>query len=413
MQLIVIKINGNSNSPQFALLGKKQLQARFTTADWKRVRSQSRGRKVVVLLGTNEVVLTSATIPSKNKKQLLQAIPYALEDTLAEDIEDLHFSVHQDSSENNESKVAVINRNVLIKTIDLLKSKGITANYVLPEILTQKIEPDSWSIIYENIDNKITANVRLNQYNGFVCEQQMLDMFLTEPLEARAPKIVFSNTKAENLPEGLQALDTKYIEADVIEYQSTLSALPLNLLNNFVRHQQSSNINFKAWRPVGVLGCLLAGVWAGIFFWQNNQLKTQSQQLNSQIEQVYKETFPKGRIVDAAAQMSAALKTLKLNAGKTVESPLPLIADVGPLLNQFKDLDLNELRYQENQLTMTLESPNLTRLEKFKKDAAEKNNLKIDIKDSTTTSNKVKAVIIISPLPRNTAKTNTNIQGDS
>ena len=98
MQLIVIKIRDLAENPEYALLGKKQLQDTFTPGDWKRVRSVSRGRKVVLLLKSNEVVLTTAVIPSKNRKQLLQAIPYALEDTLAEDIENLHFAVHQNSN---------------------------------------------------------------------------------------------------------------------------------------------------------------------------------------------------------------------------------------------------------------------------------------------------------------------------
>jgi len=144
-----------------------------------------------------------------------------------------------------------------------------------------------------------------------------------------------------------------------IDYNSAISAFSLNLLTGFVRHnKQASTVNWKAWRPVMLIGGMLASIWMGIFFWQNNLLKNQSEQLNSQIVQVYKDTFPNGRIVDAAAQMNSALSKLRANAGQTIESPLPLIADVGPLLKEYKDLVLSELRYQENQLSMTIESPN-------------------------------------------------------
>jgi len=416
MQIILIKINKLAENPEFALLGKKQTQNRFIVGDWKQVRSVSRGRKVIVLLDSNEVVLTSALIPSKNRKQLLQAIPYALEDTLAEDIEDLHFAVHQGSdSQDNQSQVAIINRRQLIEILDLLKSKGITANYLLPEVLTQKFKADSWSIAYTNENDKISASVRLGQYDGFVCSQNLLDMFISESLEKHTPKTVFSNTKPENFPEALQDIPNAFIESNTIEYDSAISALPLNLLNNFVRHNQKrSSVNIKAWRPVMFLGSALASIWVGIFFWQNNILQTQSNQLKSQIEQVYKDTFPNGRIVDAAAQMNSALVKLKSNAGQTIESPLPLIANMGPLLKEYKDMILSELRYQENQLSMTIESPNLTRLEAFKRDAADKNNLNIEIKDSTTTANKVKAVILISLLPNKTANNSQKeSQGDS
>lgn len=418
MQLLVLKINSIDINPEYALLGKKQTQGRFASEDWKRVRSLARGRKVLVLLSSDEVVLTSATIPSKNRKQLLQAIPYALEDTLADDIENLHFVVEQDSnSEDKESKVAIINRNLLAEILDLLKSKGITASFVLPELLTHKLESGAWSIAYTNNDNHISASVRLDKYKGFVCDQEMLDMFIAEPLEQQAPTSIFSNTKSENLPQALQDINASYIESGTIDYKSAVSALPLNLLTNFVRRsQQSSSVNLKAWKPVALLGGVLASIWMGIFFWQNNLLQLQSNELKAQIEQVYKDTFPKGRIVDAPIQMSSALNKLKSNVGTTIESPLPLIADLGPLLKEYKDLALNEVRYQENQLSMTIESPNLSLLEKFKNDAATTRNLKIEIKDSTTTANKVKAVILISPLPNITAeqvKKKTSLEDNS
>ena len=419
MQLIAIKISDLAKNPEYALLGKRQQQDRFTSGDWKRVRSVSRGRKVIVLLTSDEVVLTSTIIPSKNRKQLLQAIPYALEDTLAEDIENLHFAVHQENDNtDNKAQVAIINRTVLIETLDFLKSKNITPNYVLPDLLTQKFESDAWSISYVNNDGQISASVRLGQFDGFVSSADMLEMFILEPLEKHAPKTIYSNTKTENLPKSLQEISNSYIEADTIDYNSAISALPLNLLTNFVRraNQQTSSINWKAWRPVALLGGVLASIWMGIFFWQNTLLQNQSNQLKTQIEQVYKDTFPKGRIVDAAAQMSSALSKLKANVGQTIESPLPLIADMGPLLKEYKDMVLSEIRYQENQLSMTIESPNLTRLEKFKRDAADKNNLKIEITNSTTTANKVKASIKISPLLSKTAKkpdSDNNEKGNS
>ena len=254
MQLLVIKIRHFDKNPEYALLGKKQTQGNFTTGDWKRVRSLTRGRKILVLLSSNEIVLTSAVIPSKNRKQLLQAIPYALEDTLAEDIDDLHFAVHQDTnSDDNNTQVAIINRNVLAKTLDLLKSKRINANFILPEVLSQKFEEDSYSIIYENTNNHISSSVRLGRYEGFFCDQKMLDMFLAEPLENKIPSSVFSNTKIENLPLEIQELNNKYIESNTIEYKSAISALDLNLLTNFVRqNQQNSSINWKCLETCGI-----------------------------------------------------------------------------------------------------------------------------------------------------------------
>ena len=401
MQLLVIKLKASGSIPEYALLGKKQASDSFTPSDWKRIRSLTRGRRVLVLIPSSDVVITSVNIPSKNKKQLLQAIPFSLEDTLADDIENLHFAVKQDEASNH-SQVAIIKRSTLEEYLDTFQENGITAHFILPETLGQFYRKDTWSILFNNEQHDV--NVRLAELEGFVCDESMLELFLAKQLESNKPKKIFTNRDKVDLPESLQILDVESVDANSMDYQSALSALPLNLITNFSRHSNKSTINWSVWRPTFVIAGLLVSVWAGVFFWQNNLLQQQSKLLNQKIEQVYKSSFPDGRIVDASVQMKSALDKLKANAGRVVDSPLPLISDISPLLKEYKDVSLSEINYKENELTLIMQSPTLTRLETFKRDAAEKVKLKVDIKSSTTTSNKVEATLIISPLVTSTAK---------
>ena len=401
MQLLVIKLKASGAIPEYALLGKKQASDRFTPSDWKRVRSLTRGRRVVVLIPSSDVVLTSVNIPSKNKKQLLQAIPFSLEDSLADDIENLHFAVKQNDA-SNQSQVAIINRATLEGFLETFQENGITVHFILPETLGQFYRKESWSVLFNKEQHDV--NVRLDEFNGFVCDEDMLEIFLSEQLENTKPKKIFTNKDKHDLSANLQALDIESIDSNVIDYQSALSALPLNLMTNFSRNTNKSVVNWGVWRPTFVLAGLLASVWAGVFFWQNNLLQQQSNLLNQKIETVYKSSFPKGRIVDASVQMKSALDKLRSNAGKVIDSPLPLISDISPLLKEYKDVTLSEISYKENELQLIMQSPSLTRLESFKRDAAEKVKLKVDIKSSTTTSNKVKATLVISPLATSTAK---------
>ena len=364
MQLLVIKLSASDGILEYALLGKKQASDRFTPGDWKRIRTLSRGRKVLALIPSNDVVITSVNIPSKNKKQLLQAIPFSLEDSLADDLENLHFAVKLDEASNH-SQVAIIKRTTLGNYLDIFQENGVSAHFVLPETLGQYYRKDTWSLLFEdntqNADQPSHApqnvNVRLDEYNGFVCDESMLEMFLSEQLGNNQPKKIYSNTEKLNLPENLQDIDVESIEKGVIDYQSALSALPLNLITNFSRHTNKSTINWGAWRPTFVIAGLLASVWAGVFFWQNNLLQQQNNLLNKKIEQVYKASFPKGRIVDASVQMKTALDKLRANAGKVVDSPLPLISDISPLLKEYKDVTLSEINYKENELTLIMQSP--------------------------------------------------------
>lgn len=396
MQLLLIKVNALDAKPEYALLGKKQLEDHFTPGEWSKIRSISRGRRILLLIPNNDIVLTSISIPSKNKKQLLQAVPYALEDTLAEDIDELHFAIHK-NEDDPETQVAIINHSLLGSYISLLKKEGITTHFVLPQLLAQASAKDAWSIKKLDGDDSSTISVRLGEFSGFSCDQSMLEVFL-EQHEAQQPSVIYSNIEINQLPETLQELPLERFDSGSAYYNSVINSLPLNLITGFVSRTQGSSINFKAWRPALVLGSLLAAAWVGIFGWQNSALLQEKNQLTREIENTFKTAFPKSRIVDPAQQMTSKLAQLKKNVVQTVTSPLPLISDISPLLKDYKDITLKEIRYQENELVFVMQSPNLTRLETFKKDAIKKSSLQVDIKNSTTTADKVEATLIISPL---------------
>ena len=399
MQLLLIKIKAIHANPEYALLGKKQAEDRYTPGEWTKVRSLAKGRKVVLLVPNSEVVLTSINIPSKNKKQLHQAIPYALEDTLAEDIEELHFAIYQEAV-MGDSQVAVINRGRLDLYIDLLRKKGVPAHFILPQVLAQSIQKKGWSILQQQQDDNGNhpVTVRLGDFNGFTCDKNLLEIFLTEQLEKASPDNVISNIITSELPEALQSYTVKTADPNTVQYHSIENALPLNLLTGFVSHKRESKINWKAWLTPAVLASLVVASGLGIIAWQNNELQQKKNQLTQAIEATFKSTFPESRIVDAPQQMRSKLTALKKTTVETVDSPLPLIANISPLLREYKDLTLKEIRYQENELVLVMQSPNLTRLESFKKDAAEKSKLSISIKSSTTTADKVESILIISPL---------------
>ena len=399
MQLLIIKINALHANPEYALLGKKEPEAHYIPSEWDDLRSLTKGRRVVVLLPNSDVVLTQVNIPSKNKKQLAQAIPFALEDTLAEDIENLHFATHQQEA-LGDSNVAIINRERLDLVITLLRKNGITAHYILPQLLSQAYSENTWSIIQQPIDlnGNRPITIRLTEFNGFSCDKNLLNIFLTEQLEKTEPEALVTNIDVSELPKSLQSLSLTTVDPTLVQYNSIEKALPLNLLTGFVSQKSVSSFDWKAWRPPIILASLIGIIWLGIMGWQNSELQQQNKQLSQSINSLFKATFPESRLIDAPQQMSNELTKLKKGTSGTVGSPLPLIADISPLLKLYKDLTLKEIRYQENELVLVMQAPSLTHLENFKKDAAKKSNLKVSIKSSTTTADKVESQLIITPI---------------
>jgi general secretion pathway protein L len=98
------------------------------------------GRHVVVLVPGADVLLAQPDLPpAKAGTKLQQLVPYALEEQLAEDIEDLHFAIGRRQGDSARVPVAVVARKRMDEWTTLLKSSGLEAEalYADSELLPQ------------------------------------------------------------------------------------------------------------------------------------------------------------------------------------------------------------------------------------------------------------------------------------
>ena len=91
----------------------------------------------IIVPGT-EVFITSVDLPIKSRKKLRTAIPYALENQLADDLKLLHFSPGKRLS-NGHLPIAVVNRSLIQNWIDQLHKNKIypIAMYAENQCLTK------------------------------------------------------------------------------------------------------------------------------------------------------------------------------------------------------------------------------------------------------------------------------------
>jgi general secretion pathway protein L len=88
-------------------------------------------RDVIVLVPSAEVLTTSVDIPVRGSK-LQAALPYALEEYLAEDIDHLHFAAGPKRS-NGRTPVSVVSHKKMDAWLEQLDDAGITANSLVAD----------------------------------------------------------------------------------------------------------------------------------------------------------------------------------------------------------------------------------------------------------------------------------------
>ncbi len=87
--------------------------------------ARTAGRRICVLVPGNDVLLTAPEVPTRAGTKLAQVVPYALEEQLAEDIDDLHFAIGKRAPDSTRTPVAVVARALMDEWLTLLKSNGI------------------------------------------------------------------------------------------------------------------------------------------------------------------------------------------------------------------------------------------------------------------------------------------------
>ena len=97
-------------------------------------------RRVVVLVPADEVLLTDAELPVRGAARIRQALPFALEEQVAEDLNQLHFGAGRRDARDRIA-AAVVRRERLEGWIQRLQDAGIEAQAMLAEQCGVPVSP--------------------------------------------------------------------------------------------------------------------------------------------------------------------------------------------------------------------------------------------------------------------------------
>src|SRR5215470_4828946 len=68
------------------------------------------GRRVAVVVAASDVLVTESDAPAKSASKLAQVIPFALEERVADEIENLHFAIGERAADTGRVPVVVVTR---------------------------------------------------------------------------------------------------------------------------------------------------------------------------------------------------------------------------------------------------------------------------------------------------------------
>lgn len=360
------------------------------------------GKKVVMLLDSNFMNISRVKLPTKNKQKLLHAIPYALEEQLADEIEDLHFVIASNKTDDH-TAVACVAKTQLDDIIRDCAEAGFTLDAILADALCLMANDRQWAILlYDD-----TVYIHQNSLSAICIERDLykdlLDHLLSSEKSVAPEKLLllqlegssYDNIEHEKLAQ-TEIIPVTYNEHPLVIFSGHYkNAMPLNLLQQEYKPVSKGNINIKRWRLAASLAALWLVLHLSYLGYQNHQLDISNQELRSQIIATYKASFPDSKkFNNVRFQMETKLDELRSgNRGGNIDL-ISLLKDSHHAFTNTKDIIIKEISFRNNHMDFTITSTNLKSVELINK-KLNTATLKSEIISSSSENNTVKGSIRI------------------
>lgn len=342
----------------------------------------AQGRKVVVAVPGQDVLLSTVPWSTRNRQRVRQAVPYLLEEQLIGEVERQHFALGH--WEGEQLAVAVASRFQMDDWQRRLSLAGLTTACMLPDFMIIPAEQEAWSIFLD----EHTCLVRRGMQSGFSVDPEnapfLLELALSETSTTPAAIHQLGNVEAPWLKALAEARNIPYHrrEISLLEMwaQTYDERNALNLLQGEYSQQERLSRLLRPWLPAAVVlgGWVLLNTLAtGIEYWQLSQ---QRDKLRQQISQVYLDTFPDARrVVNARVQMEQHLRELRDQQRAAGGPTMSLLAALSEVMTGEGGYKLQQLRVESQQLEINLQVPSLTALEQFKQHLGGQRGVKLDV----------------------------------
>jgi general secretion pathway protein L len=355
----------------------------------------ARGHRVVGLVPGEEVLLTEAQVPARSRQRLLRALPYALEEQLAEDVESLHLAVPAGRS-GGSVPVAVVARARVDAWLEALQSAGVAPERLVPETLALPIAPGEWHVLVEGE----RALVRTGPQGGFAIERAALAPLLRNALEEEGrppPARVVVTAEADAVDEvraGVADL------AEVVAAPGPGPALPIlargladrdgiDLLQGPYDRRASVTGWLRPWRAAALVALAWVALEAGVRIVDYQRLEAERVALAGRVEAVAREALPgTQRLVNPRVQLERALAAIQPGSASGAGF-LAILAGTGEVLQALPGTRLLGLGYRAGRLDLDLEVPDLQALDRLKQQLAERAALEAEVQSVTAREGRV------------------------
>jgi general secretion pathway protein L len=346
------------------------------------------GRSTVLLLPAGDVALAEPELPLRGGARLAQAVPFALEEQLASEIESVHFAVGTKSIGAAGTPVAFVARSLMDRWQTACDAAGIHPNAAYADTAALPVSPGACTLLLDEqmlfvrradgvpyaLDaNPLAAALDLALGDGTDAAENVV--FLASPADYEENRDTIEGLRSRTatlqvklLPDGTLPLLATQVQNDA----------GVNLLQGPYAARSSMSVRLREWRLPAALAAATALVFVagqGFAIWKLGQAE---KKLDAEIAAVFAAAMPGQKSVDPRAQMQGVLGS----GGAKRDALLPAVAALAAAVAQAPQTKVESMSFRGDALELRLTAPTVEALDSIKQ-ALSQGGLNAELQSAT------------------------------
>lgn len=398
-EFLVIRLDSASDESASWILADETgaLLGAVTTGPLQQAATLATGRRVIVLVPSTAVLRTRAEVPVKSSGKLMQALPFALEEQVADDVDDLHFAAGA-REDDRRVPVALVRREIIDGWRQRLAAAGIEPQSMYADSDAIGCTPNTVILLLQE-DSAVLADPDGNlMAMDPDSVESMVDLWLARrqsdstdspPLHVvvygSPPLLDVFTPRLEKLRPQAQSLEFHALtEGPLPRLAARIVTTPgIDLLQGIYARRQNFMVWWPAWRVAASLlvGVLALGLVVQVF--EIRSLRREVSLLDTTIEQAFHYVFPDaGPVSDPRAELSARL--LQLGEQNTASSRefLDTLGVLARALGPGSEIRIEAFNYRPGSLDLRLRTPSVESLDRLQHSVTETGTLKAQIQSA-------------------------------
>jgi general secretion pathway protein L len=337
------------------------------------------GRRVAVIVPATEVLTTECEAPAKSAAKLAQVIPFALEERVADEIEDLHFAIGERNATTGRVPVVVVARARIDAWLAELRGAGLDPHAVycdasllpaMPGQLIGLLDGDGLMLRGAEGPPMVLPALSITDAFEMVLAAQVSQVAGLEPpplglllysghdeWQARQQQVDalrerFTSVKVQLLPSGpLNVLAPAAASGDAI-----------NLLQGALAVSTPLQQGWRAWRVAAVLAASLLCLHLGARYVELFRLRKAEAALDSSIQDAFRAAMP-GQQNATNARRRVEARLSQIHGGPPGAAHHPALAALANARSAAPAATVEGINFRDGTLELRISAPDAASLD--------------------------------------------------